>query len=148
MLKFLILLFSFGLSFPTHAFNCFLTIAKDSCWLNYNVTVDMIDTKNGKTVASVVIPEGQAWTRIPFGCQPDQSFSFQAKFSPAFWNQDTDKVYPGHHYWSLPKLIKKGEAAWNLTICYPNSFSGVPLPPDASGQCLCNIKNIPAVEPQ
>lgn len=148
MLKLLMMLIGLALSLRLQAFPCFLTLVKDSCWTNYNLSVVVTNVNNEKAMFTVSIPEGQSWSRQKFECQPKDGLSFSATFTPVFWESDADKVYPSQHNWSFPEAIAKGDTAWNMTICYPNEFSGVPLPPDAGGNCKCNTDTIPIIKPQ
>jgi hypothetical protein len=147
MIRFLVIILSTSIYTSSYAIQCFFTMVKDSCWKDYNLSVDLINAKTGKNILTVLIPQGQLWIRQPFKCSAGDTLSLQATFNPAFWESDADKVYSGQHYWGLPKVLQEGEVAWNVTICYPKEFSAVPLPPDASGNCGCNVNDIPAVEP-
>lgn len=148
MLKAALIGLGFCCSFQTWAFPCFVTLVKDSCWTDYNVTVTIATAQTGKQVASVIVPQGQSWVRQSFTCQPGESLAFSAIFDPVFWENDKGKVYPGQSNWQLPQAIKKGETAWNINVCYPSEFAEVPLPPQANGSCKCITENIPPVKPQ
>ena len=142
--------FGFGVccSLQTHAFSCFLTMVKDSCWTNYDVSVTVKNTATNAPVAMITIPKDKSWAREEVTCQPMESFSMEASYSPVFWESDEGKVYPARREWLLPKEIEKGQTAWSLTVCYPAEFSEVPLPPDAKGNCACDTSVIPPVPPQ
>ncbi len=129
-----------------HALPCYITIAKDNCWTNYNVNIDIVDTLSVKVIASMSMPEGTPWVRQEIVCQPGQTVQVKATFSPVFWESDVGKVYFGRRYWSFPQQLDAGESALSMTICYANDFAAIPLPPDASGQCACDINSIPAIK--
>ena len=148
MPKSLILLLGLLCSVQAQAFPCFLTLVKDRCWANYSVSVVATNPGTDKQVVTASVLQGKSWDRQKFDCQPSEGIVFNATFTPVFWASDTGKVYPSKRNWYLPEAIKKGDTAWNLTICYPSEFSGVPLPPDASGNCGCNTDEIPAIKPQ
>jgi len=131
-----------------HAFPCYITMVKDSCWTSYSVSVDVIDVTNKKVVATMSMPNEKSWDRKEIVCQPKQTVSLIATFSPAFWEKEENKKYYGKRIWSFPEEIKKGDGAWNMTICYPKDLQGIPLPPDASGKCTCETKDIPAIKPR
>ena len=133
------------LSTSSYAFKCFITAAKDSCWLDFNVTIYVIDLDSGKNLATISIPKGKAWTRVETQCNPSQELKMQADFNPVFWQSDEGKNYKAKQYWQLPTTIKPGEAAWNLNICYPANFAQVPLPPSAGSNCTCDFTKIPSV---
>lgn len=131
------------------SFNCFITIVKDTCWTDYNVTVDVLDADNAnQKLVTVIVPTGSAWNRQKFSCKPSQKLKFQARFTPVFWKKDAGKVYNGTNYWILPDKPSPDETAWNLTICYPKQFSEVPFPPTGGGNCKCETKKVPPVPPQ
>lgn len=136
------------MGFQVHAFSCYLTMVKDSCWTDYTVSVNVIHDADKKVITNVQIPQGESWARQEFVCQPGEILSLQATFSPVFWAQDVGKVYSAQHNWQLPSEVKDGDTAWNLTVCYPESFSEVPFPPNAAGNCQCNTKIIPPVKPK
>lgn len=148
MIRLLFTVLILGFSLSANAFPCFLTLVKDSCWTNYNVTVVVTNAGTGDAIVTATVPKGKSWVRVPFTCQPAQALSFSATFSPVFWQDDTYKTYPSQHNWYLPETVKAGATAWSLTLCYPSEFSEVPLPPDASGNCGCQTDNIPPVKPQ
>lgn len=130
----------------TYAFPCYLTFIKNSCWKNYTVTVDVIDTKNNKKMATITVPINGQWARGQFECASTQTFGFVASFSPSIWESDVGKTYNATHYWSPPVGVVAGEVAWNIGMCFPNDFSEVPMPPDSTGKCVCDKSNIPPIE--
>lgn len=148
MQRLLILLLGVGFTVQVQAFPCFLTMVKDSCWGDYNVTVVATDGSTGKQITTVVVPQGQSWSRVQFDCQPAEAISFIATFTPVIWESDKGKSYAAQRQWTLPEVIKQGDTAWNITMCYPAEFSEVPLPPTANNNCKCNTDDIPAVKPQ
>lgn len=148
MHKLFTILAGIGLVAQVHAFPCFITMVKDNCWTNYNLNVVVTNPTTGKTVTTVSVPQGTAWARQQFNCQPADVLAFTATFDPVFWQNDVGKTYAAQHEWTLPKNITKGETAWNITVCYPAEFSEVPMPPEAGSNCVCNTKDIPPVPPQ
>ena len=142
----LLLLSSIFFSTLVTAFPCYVTLVKDNCWTNYDVTVKINDTSKDKVVATVFVPAGKQWARVNFQCQPRETFIFLATYSPVFWAKEEDVVYQAKRYWSLPETIVGDTEAWNMNICYAADFSAVPLPPDASGACQCDMTKIPAVK--
>lgn len=131
-----------------HAFPCYITMVKDNCWLNYNVNVDIVDVSTEKVVATMTIPEGKPWDRKEIACQPKQTVKLKATYSPAFWAKEAGKFYYGKREWSFPEEIKKGDAAWNMILCFASDIEEVSLPPEVSGPCVCDMKDIPAIEPR
>jgi hypothetical protein len=127
---------------------CYYTLIKDSCWTKYDVSVDVMDALSAKVLTTVTVPAGKSWTRQTFPCEPGQKLMYRAQFSPVFWDSDRGKTYAAKNYWSLPNTINPGDSAWNVTVCYPNDFAQVPLPPDVSGNCSCSFDNIPAIPPK
>lgn len=138
-----------GLSFTMTSWSmtCELTLAKDSCWTKYNVTVNILDPEAQKNLGSIAIPAGQQWSKTRFTCNPGEKLIFSAGFSPQFWENDPDRTYMAAHYWSLPEKINTDETAWTMSLCYPQDFSLVPYPPDAKGNCACDFSKIPATVP-
>lgn len=147
MRRFIVILFGLSFSMKMYAFPCFLTMVKDQCWDKYTITINVMNSKKDESIMNVIIPQGQSWVRQPFDCEPAESITLHAQFSPVFWEKDEGKIYSGIHDWQLPESIKKDEKAWNITVCYPKDFSAVPLPPEAKSQCGCIRDNIPPVEP-
>lgn len=141
----IILLPLVGICQDASAFNCFFTLVKNSCWENYDVNVDVVDADNGKRVLVGNVPKGKLWSRTKFTCQPGESFNYTAYFSPIIWAADKGKHYPGKSTWSLPPEIKKGDTAWNITVCYPEEFSEVPYPETNAVSCKCDNQHLPPV---
>ncbi|KTC90590.1 hypothetical protein OQJ18_00920 [Fluoribacter dumoffii] len=127
---------------------CYYTLVKDNCWTKYNVVVDVMDATSSNSLTTVTVPAGKSWIRQTFPCDPGQKLMYRAKFSPVFWESDKDKTYMAKNYWSLPNVINPGDSAWNVTVCFPNDFGQVPMPPEGSGNCGCNFDNIPAIPPK
>ena len=130
------------------AFTCYYTLAKDSCWTNYEVTVDVIDASNLKKVFSLTVPKGKSWGRAEFTCTEAQSLLYYSRYSPVFWQSEQGKTYPALRNWTLPGKINPGDLAWTIPVCFPRDFSQVPLPPDAKGNCKCDFANIPEPKPK
>ncbi|WED43932.1 hypothetical protein [Legionella cardiaca] len=135
-------------SAQTFAFTCYFTLAKDSCWTNYDVKVVVVDANTNKPVVTVEVPKGKSWARQKFTCEPAQRFFYQATYQPVFWQSEVGKNYMSMRYWSLPATIGEGDTAWNIPVCFPANFAAVPLPPDAQGNCQCDWSQIPAPPPQ
>lgn len=127
------------------AFPCFLTMVKDSCWTNYDVSVVVTDVVTNKSIMTIAVPAGKSWDRQEFVCQPGERLMYTATFSPIFWATDQGKSYLARNYWLLPSTIGTGDTAWNINVCYPADFEEVPMPPNVTGNCACNFKGIPAV---
>ncbi|KTD25725.1 periplasmic protein [Legionella lansingensis] len=130
------------------AFPCFFTLAKDSCWANYEVKVIVIDATTNKQILTIDLPKGKSWGRQLFTCEPAQRFYYQATYQPVFWQSEIGKTYKSIRYWSLPASIGPKETAWNIPVCFAANFAAVPLPPDAVGNCDCGWENIPPPPPQ
>ncbi|MCA0404012.1 MAG: hypothetical protein LCH30_09485 [Proteobacteria bacterium] len=136
-----------GFSLNTFAFTCYFTAAKDSCWQNYDVNIKVMDAIDNKEVMTVVLPKGKPWVRQTFECQPSQKLMYEATYQPVFWKTEEGKSYMALRYWTLPEEIGKAQSAWEISVCFPADFAAVPLPPEASGTCQCNFKDIPAIPP-
>jgi hypothetical protein len=144
--RLLIILCGTLLSAQSLAFTCYFTLAKDSCWINYDVKVTVIDATNNQPLTVVEVPKGQSWVRQPFTCQPGQKLIYQASFEPSFWQSEAGKIYMAIRYWSLPAAAMPGDTAWDIPVCYPTAFAAVPFPPTAAGDCKCDFSNIPPVK--
>ncbi|TAL66485.1 MAG: hypothetical protein EPN84_00275 [Legionella sp.] len=131
------------------AFTCYYNLAKGSCWGNYDVTVNVIDTEKSTVLLTVQIPKGKFWVQQQFPCDPAQKLMYQAKFNPVFWESDKNKVYSALRYWFMPGEINSGDSAWTIPVCFPKDFAEVPLPPDApSGDCPCDFSTFPVIKPK
>ncbi|MFT4058123.1 MAG: hypothetical protein QM652_01090 [Legionella sp.] len=148
-LKVVLLSLSGIVSSPIWAITCYYTLAKDNCWLKYNVSVDVMDAVSAKVLTTVTIPAGQAWSRVTFPCETNgQKLLYHAQFSPLIWESEKGKIYVSKNYWSLPNGVKPGDSAWNVSVCYPSDFSEVPLPPEATNTCKCDFSSIPEIPPK
>ena len=139
------MLIALGFSMEASAFTCFLTLVKNSCWKNYEVTVELTDASTNASMIKGVVPKGELFVRKQFDCEAAQAFNFSATFLPIIWESEKGKHYPGKTTWSLPPAVAKGDTAWNISMCFPEEFSEVPYPSDASGECKCDNKNLPPV---
>lgn len=129
-------------------FTCYYTFVKDSCWTQFNVSVDVIDAVTSKKLLTANAPAGVPWVRETFDCSPAQNLIYIATFSPVFWKSDEGKSYQALRNWSLPGTINPGDTAWNLPVCYPADFAEVPLPPNADGNCHCDFSVVPEIKPK
>ena len=129
------------------ALDCYFSIVKNSCWSNYEVVVDVLKPDDQRVVLfTVKVPKDKPWARKKFQCQPGEQFYARSQIFPIFWESQKGKYYYLKRYWALPKKIKKGTAAWHIPICFPKAFSGVPLPPDAKGNCKCDLTQLPPLD--
>lgn len=134
-----------ALSSQASAFQCYITLVKDSCWGDYNVKMVVLNAVNNQPLATVEAPKGKQWARQPFNCDPAMKLMYQASFEPTFWENDKGKVYWALRYWFLPGEIKSGQSAWDIPVCFPSAFSAVPFPPKVSGNCKCDFFSITPV---
>lgn len=130
----------------SYAFDCYFTVAKNSCWLNYDAKVEVVDNALDKVIAVVDIPKGELWRRIHVKCEPKQSFRFIASSSSEMWKDQVGKKYNSRRRISLPIDIKSTEKAWNIPICFTNDFSGMPMPITAAHDCTCDWSKVPKVK--
>lgn len=118
------------------AFDCYITVLKDSCWVkDYEVRVLLTDVKMNRNITEVVIPKGQSWGRSPFVCDARQQLAYSAIFSPTIWEGQENDIYKGLRFWILPDEAAKNETAWNLQVRFPKMFAGVPSPKGALHNC-------------
>ena len=128
--------------FKLAAFPCYVTVAKDNCWLNYDVTIIVSNMVTQAVVTNVLIPKGQTWARGEFTCQPNQKFLYAASFLPVIWQNDAGKTYRGLRSWGLPIAFDPKAVAWELKLCYASDFSETPLPPEVEGHCQCDFSKV------
>ncbi|MFY7697314.1 MAG: hypothetical protein ACOVQX_00555 [Legionella sp.] len=147
MAKWLSMLVFCCYSMSSFAFTCYFTAIKDSCWDNYNVTINVYDAVSNASILSVLIPQGSFWQRKRFECSAKQRFRYEANFNPVFWESDAGKSYFGVRFEQLPDEISDREAAWNLSLCYPADFAEVPFPPEGTSKCKCDKSQIPPIAP-
>lgn len=147
MKKNYLLLTAMLIPFKLFALDCYFAVIKNSCWENYEVVVDILKPDDKTSVMfSIKVPKDQKWARVKRECSPGERFYSRGQFFPVFWDSEKGKYYYAKNYWALPKDIKEGTAAWNIPVCFPDAFSGAPLPPDAKGNCKCDTKQIPPLE--
>ncbi len=147
LIRTVILFFSVICSGPIWSFTCYYTLAKDSCWTQFNVSVDVINPAATGKIMTVTAPAGTPWVRESFDCTPAESLIYIARFSPVFWKNDEGKTFRSIRDWSLPGTINPGDSAWNIPVCFPADFAEVPLPPKADSNCHCDFSVIPEIKP-
>lgn len=136
-----------SLSSQVFAFQCYITLVKDSCWTNYSVKINVINTADSKVIASVEAEKGKHWARQPFNCDPGMRLTYNASFHPTFWQSGEGKIYQAIRYWILPNKIGANESAWDIPVCFSSAFAEVPFPPDATSTCKCDLFDVPPVTP-
>lgn len=148
MNKKLLLLAGLFFSGSLLAFPCYITAVKDNCWTNYSVILVVKDALNNNVQTTVLIPKGQSWTRQAFNCNVGERLGYTATFEPSFWASEKNAVYNAQAYTLLPNDPPAAdEKAWEVQLCFPTGFPGVPLPPEASGNCKCDMKAVPPIPP-
>ena len=135
------------MSCVAYAFPCYLTIVKDNCWTNYDLTVTIANLATKTKLGSVLVPKGKLWGRQQFSCEAGQTLTYEATFQPIIWESQANLAYQAVSFWNLPKAVGAHDLAWNLTACFPKDFSGVPTPPTATSHCSCDTSTIPAPNP-
>jgi hypothetical protein len=146
-LKYLSSLLLAALSSQALAFQCYLTLAKDSCWTNYDVKVKVINADDNAILTTVDVPKGKQWAREAFECKPGLKLMYEASFLPIIWESEKGNIYMALHYWTLPDKVGPNESAWDIPVCFSSAFSAVPFPPDAKGNCKCDFLDIPPIPP-
>ncbi|MBN9231523.1 MAG: hypothetical protein BGO90_09395 [Legionella sp. 40-6] len=138
-----------SISSPLWAITCYYTLAKDNCWLRYNVSVEVMDAISAQTLTTVTVPAGESWTRVTFPCKTNgQKLMYRARFTPSIWESEKGKIYSAKNFWSLPSAVNPGDSAWNVSVCFSSDFSEVPLPPEAVNTCKCDFSKIPVIPPK
>lgn len=122
---------------PALAAVCQLHVLKDSCFHNYDVTVDVYLQGAPARLFDIPIVRGQDEGLREFNCEPDQIYELKARFAPAFWQGEENRIYAQRTYMRLPQNFPANTGVWKLTTCFGRDFIGVPLPPEASSQCRC-----------
>lgn len=116
---------------------CQLHVLKDSCFHNYDVTVEVYLQGAPARLFDIPIVRGQDEGLREFACEADEIYELKARFAPAFWQGDENRVYAQRNYMRLPSHFPANTRVWKLTTCFGRDFIGVPLPPEASSQCRC-----------
>ncbi len=132
---------------PLFAFPCTFTLVKDTCWKDYDVSIQVFDVMNPKPMLSVIIPKGQNWVRQATECNLSQKLNYSATFTPAIWKGQEATTYHVKRIWTLPEKIAPGDSSWEVRLCFPGDFAKVPFPPTATSQCTCDYKSIPVIPP-
>ncbi len=132
------------MSLDIYALPCYLTVVKSDCWNDYDVNIRMVDMSNEKMLVDIQVPQDKLWMRQSFECRPQQTVRFGAQFTPSIWENEKEKTYSGKRYWSMPTSIDNA-AAWSVTLCYPDDFSSVPMPPNATHKCHCDKSVVPPI---
>lgn len=149
LVRLFILSLSYLFTSPLWAITCYYTLVKDNCWLNYNVTVNVMDALSAKVLTKVTVPAGKAWTRVTFPCETNgQKLMYSAQFTPSIWESEKGKTYSAKNYWSLPNGVNEGDSAWNVSVCFSSDFSEVPMTPEAKSTCTCDFSSIPEIKPK
>ena len=134
-----------GASQALIAMPCFVTLVKDSCWLSYNVTIEVLQADTNKKISQFVIPQGTAWGRQSFDCKPGDTLKFSSSFYPVFWKNDENKVYLSQSNWQLPTSGGNKNQGVALQLCFSKDFIEVPFPPTGTSTCVCKTDDIPPV---
>jgi len=128
------------------AVECNMTFVKTPCWQNYTVMLKLIDESNDKEVTSATLAPNNLWQRTTFECQPGQHFRVRAKYTPAIWEGDADKVFMGKSIIALPAVAPPAKSIWAIHACFANDFKNVSNPLSENTDCDCSQIKIPPVK--
>ena len=116
---------------------CQLVVIKNTCWKDYDVSINLIDFKTHQTHQIVELKKGDNYAKQTFKCVPLATYSATATFSPAIWEQDKGKAYESSQVWNAPPALAEGTQAWAISMCFSNDFADVPVPLGDVSNCKC-----------
>ena len=122
---------------PTATLPCKVMLIKNSCWKDYDVTINIIDFKSRQSLQTVELKKGDNYAEQAFECVPLVTYSATATFSPPIWEEDKGKAYGASQVWNAPPALAEGMQAWAISMCFPNDFTGVPAPLGEVSNCEC-----------
>ena len=116
---------------------------KNNCWTDYNLSVQTYDASTEKPVGNpIVLNKGTSDLTVPIPCSPRQTLSFKATYSPPVWANEQNVSYSTMNFWQAPPQLPKGATQWIISLCFANDFTSVPLPLQATAQCVCNFDTL------
>lgn len=121
---------------------------KSDCWKDYTVNISVTNNNTHKPVfKNISLKKGELWSRHEFECNAREGLVYKATFSPAIWKDDAGHVYSAKRIWFMPMEVEKNVGAWNIPLCFPVHFSGVPMPLNVNKACDCKsvAKTIPEI---
>lgn len=133
------------ISFEAWSLTCYITMAKDNCWKDYNVSVEVRSGETTKQIMVLDIPKGKNFARQSFECKPRDTFYYVATFSPVIWERQTGQKYQAKRIWMIPFNIPSDYVLWEVKACYAEDFAQVPIPPEGNADCRCDFSNIPVI---
>lgn len=134
------------ISFEAWSLTCYITMAKDNCWKDYNVLVDVQSGATNARIIQLNIPKGQNFARQSFECKPRDNFYYVATFTPVIWEDQAGQKYRSKLYWAIPGNIPADYVVWEVKACYPSDFAQVPITPEATDDCRCDFSSIPPIK--
>lgn len=134
------------ISFEAWSLTCYITMAKDNCWKDYNVSVEVRTAGTNKQLTVLNLPKGRHFDRQSFECKPLDTFYYIAKFSPMIWENQAEKTYRAKQNWVIPANMPSDYVIWEVKACYSADFAQVPIPPDATSNCACDFSEIPVLK--
>ncbi len=127
----------------TMAYQCALTVTKDVCWKDYQITVYLKTYANKKNKPKKLFTIGKNKMKVKkkFACHPKQKVAFSVSVSPAIWTGSDKDRYKSKSVWLTPENIED-DATWELSLCLSKDFKAVPMPLVEKPQnCHCPAKS-------
>jgi hypothetical protein len=114
-----------------------IVIVKNSCWKGYSVTVDYVDLRSAQHQQTVSLGPDDMEAKVNFNAEVDKPHQFSAKFSPEIWAGDSKKVFNSTQVWVVPESLPAGKERYEMRLCFPNDFQGVPAQISNVVNCVC-----------
>lgn len=119
---------------------CELRVVKNTCWEDYEITVDVVEAEVDKPITQVVVPKNLQSKGEQFSCPKVDKITLHGKFDPPIWQDQKGVSYKAKQVWDVPRTFPEDTERWTITVCFPNDFIAVPIPPKIQLPCLCKYQ--------
>lgn len=133
----IIVLLGFSSSLVARPFDCDIRLTKSNCWYDREVRVQVINGANLEVETMHTISADKKYLVIPLNCNKVHRFTLKAAFDPPIWDDDKGRWFNSQRMWVVPNFIPVEQKQWVAEVCFPDDFSGVPLPLEDFTQCEC-----------
>lgn len=120
---------------------CEIQIIKNSCWLDREVVVQLIDSAHASVYETFKLPINKDSLVQSFNCSHLERFNFAARFSPPLWKNQEVRSYPSKNVWHAPQNLPENVEKWVISLCFSDDFAGVSLPMGAKN-CECRLPEL------
>jgi len=127
---------------PKNSIPCQILAAKNTCWNKYTVNISYQDAISQKEFQKFSIAKDKSHTTVKFNCIKNAGRMFVSNFTPEIWQGDVHRRFHSKKVWQVPNTVPDDKDFYEIRICFPDDFQGVPIPMGYLENCKCQYPKV------